>query len=150
MSNAAAPARTPPKWLLQTFTRAHVWLNAVSGGRAFNTLAGKDVCFVTMKGARSGRLLTIPLMYVPLGDAVLLVASMGGAPRHPVWYHNIVAHPAIEIRHRGHLVHYHARLARPDEKADLWPVCDAHYPPYADYRARTDRDIPIFVCEPAA
>jgi deazaflavin-dependent oxidoreductase (nitroreductase family) len=79
---------------------------------------------------------------------VLLVASQGGAPKNPVWFHNLVKHPAIEVRHRGRKMSLRARLASSDEKPALWPVCDAHYAPYADYRKRTDREIPIFVCEP--
>ena len=100
-----------------------------------------------MTGARSGRRLTIPLMHVPHGEGVLLVASQGGAPRNPVWYNNLVAHPEIEVNHRGHEMKLKARLAEPDEKAALWPVCDSHYAPFADYRQRTSRDIPVFICE---
>jgi deazaflavin-dependent oxidoreductase (nitroreductase family) len=133
---------------LKLFTRTHVFMNRLFGGRALNTLGGRDVCFITMTGAKSGRRLTIPLMYVPHGGGVLLVASQGGAPRNPVWYTNIVKHPDIEVRHRGRVMNLRARLATADEKPALWPVCDARYPPYADYRARTTRDIPIFVCEP--
>jgi deazaflavin-dependent oxidoreductase (nitroreductase family) len=139
-----------PRWALKTFTRLHVFLHRVTGGRLFNTLGGDDVCFVTMKGARTGRTLTIPLMYVPYRDGVLLVASQGGAPRNPAWYHNLVKHPTVEVSHRRRREQLRARLARPDEKPELWPICDAHYAPYADYRKRTTRDIPIFVCEPRA
>jgi deazaflavin-dependent oxidoreductase (nitroreductase family) len=143
-----ASGAPPPRFILKLFTRVHVLLNRLSGGRALNTLGGDDVCFVTMTGAKSGRRLTIPLMYVPYEKGVLLVASQGGAPKNPVWYHNLVAHPDIEVRHRTNAMNLRARLARPDEKGALWPICDAHYAPYADYRARTTRDIPIFVCEP--
>ncbi len=96
----------------------------------------------------SGRTLTIPLMYVPHAEGVLLVASMGGAPRNPVWYRNLVKHPDIEVEHRGTRLKLRARLAEAAEKPALWPVCDQHYAPYAQYRTRTTRDIPIFVCEP--
>lgn len=140
----------PPRWVLKTMTRLHVALNRLSGGRLFNTLAGDDVCFVTMTGARSGRELTIPLMYVPYGEGVLLVASQGGADRNPVWYRNLVAHPVIEVRHRGRAMRLRARLAETGEKTALWPICDDHYAPFAQYRRRTMRDIPIFVCEPPA
>ena len=133
---------------MKAATRLHVLLNRLTGGRLFNTMQGDQVCFVTMTGAKSGRRLTIPLMYVPHGRGVLLVASMLGAPKNPVWYGNIVKHPDIEVRHRARRMKLTARLARPEEKAALWPICDAHYAPYADYRARTTRDIPIFVCEP--
>jgi deazaflavin-dependent oxidoreductase (nitroreductase family) len=101
-----------------------------------------------MTGAKSGRTLTLPLMYVPYEGGVLLVASQGGAPKNPVWYGNLVKHPDIEVNHRGKRMKLRARLATSVEKPDLWPICDQHYAPYAEYRTRTTRDIPIFVCEP--
>jgi deazaflavin-dependent oxidoreductase (nitroreductase family) len=140
--------KQPPRWVMKAFSKTHVFLNRLTAGRAFNKLAGDEVCFVTMTGAKSGRRITMPLMYVPYQKGVLLVASLGGAPKNPVWYHNIAAHPEIEVRHRGQLLHLRARLAEPAEKPALWPVCDAAYAPYADYRARTTRDIPIFICAP--
>jgi deazaflavin-dependent oxidoreductase (nitroreductase family) len=148
-SAAASAGRgaSPPRWAVKAVTRLHVFLNRLSGGRLLNTLGGDDVCFVTMKGAKSGRTLTIPLMYVPYRDGVLLVASLGGAPRHPVWFHNFVKHPEIAVSHRRRRMQL-PRLATPEEKPGLWPICDQHYAPYADYRKRTTRDIPIFVCEP--
>jgi deazaflavin-dependent oxidoreductase (nitroreductase family) len=133
---------------MKAVTRLHVLLNRLTGGRLFNTFGGDDVCFVTMKGAKSGRMLTIPLMYVPYREGLLLVASQGGAPRNPVWYHNLVKHPEILVSHRRRRVELRARLANPEEKPELWPICDQHYAPYAEYRKRTTRDIPIFVCEP--
>ena len=87
-------------------------------------------------------------MYIPYRDGVLLVASQGGAPRNPAWYHNLVEYSDIAVSQRGKRMQLRARLARADEKPDLWPICDQHYAPYAEYRKRTTRDIPIFVCEP--
>jgi deazaflavin-dependent oxidoreductase (nitroreductase family) len=146
--NASADTGSPPpKWVLKAVTRTHVFLHRATGGRFFNKLAGDEVCFVTMTGAKSGRTLTVPLMYVPYGDGVLLVASQGGAPRNPVWYRNLVKHPDVEVSHRGQRMRLRARLAQPEEKPAMWPICDEHYAPYADYRRRTERDIPIFVCE---
>jgi deazaflavin-dependent oxidoreductase (nitroreductase family) len=136
-----------PRWLLKLLSKSHVFLNRATGGRLFNTFAGDEVCFVTMRGAKTGRRITMPLMYVPYGSGILLVASKGGAPKNPFWYNNIAAHPDIEVSHRGKPAKLHARLATPEEKPALWPICDAAYAPYADYRARTTRDIPIFVCE---
>ncbi|MDB4069154.1 nitroreductase family deazaflavin-dependent oxidoreductase [Pseudomonadales bacterium] len=143
-----APGALPPRWLIKGFTKLHVTLNKISGGTLFNQLGGDDVVFVTMTGAKSQRQITIPLMYVPYQDGVLLVASQGGAPRNPVWYNNLVKHPDIVVVHRGRKMLLTARLATTAEKPAMWPVCDQYYKPYADYRARTDRDIPIFVCEP--
>lgn len=140
--------KPPPRWLLKAMTRVHLLLHRLTGGRRFNQLGGDEVCFVTMTGAKSGRRITIPLMYVPHGEGVLLVASQGGAPTNPAWYHNLVEQPDIEVDHRGRRMRLRARLARPDEKPALWPICDHHYAPYAEYRQRTTRDLPIFVCEP--
>ena len=143
---STSTGKPPLRWVLKTFTRLHVFLHRLSRG-GFNKLGGDEVCFVTMTGAKSGRTLTIPLMYVPHGEGVLLVASQGGAPRNPVWYHNLVENPDIEVEHRGKRMKLRARLAEPAEKAALWSVCDRHYAPYAEYRVRTTRDIPVFLCE---
>ena len=102
-------------------TRTHVFLHRITGG-GLNKLGKDEVCFVTMTGARSGRTLTIPLMYVPHGDGVLLVASQGGAPRNPVWYANLVKHPDIQVEHRGRHMSLRARLADAGEKPVLWPM----------------------------
>lgn len=148
-ATGAGTGAPPPRWILKSMTRTHVFLHRLSGGRLFNSIAGDEVCFVTMKGAKSGRTLTIPLMYVPYRDGVLLVASQGGAPKNPVWYHNLVKYPDITVTHRDRRMELRARLAIADEKPDLWPICDKHYAPYAEYRKRTSRDIPVFVCEPS-
>ena len=134
--------------VIKAFTKAHRFMRALTGNRFFNTLGGDDVCFVKMTGAKSGRTITIPLMYIPHGDKVLLVASQGGNDKHPVWYYNLVKHPQITVEHRGNFQDFTARLATTDEKDELWPVCDKAYAPFAEYRQLTHRDIPIFVCEP--
>ena len=138
-----------PLWMLRIMTRLHVFMNRLTGGRFFNTLQGHDVCFVTMKGAKSGKMHTIPLMYIPYKGGILLVASQGGAHKHPAWYYNLRKHDQITVRHRGRQMKLRARLATDEEKQALWAVCDQHYPPYAEYRTRTTREIPIFVCAPA-
>ena len=137
----------PPRWVLKAMSRSHIFLNRLSRGKMFNTLSGDEVCFVTMTGAKSGKRITMPLMYVPYEDGILLVASRGGSPRNPLWYYNIAKNPELAVRYRGREMTLHARLASSEEKTQLWPICDSHYAPFADYRARTDRDIPIFVCE---
>ncbi len=87
-------------------------------------------------------------MHVPYDDGIVLVASLAGAPQHPVWYHNLRAHPEIEVIVGGQVRRYTARLATADEKTRIWPVCDEVYPDFELYRSRTDRDIPIFICQP--
>ena len=145
---SAGDGQAPTSWVLKTVTRVHVFLHRLTGGRYFNTLSGDEVCFVTFRRGKSGKMLTIPLMYVPYGEGVLLVASQGGAPKNPGWYSSLVKNPDIAVDHRGRKMQLRARVAAPEEKAALWPICDEHYAPYADYRKRTPRDIPIFVCEP--
>ena len=139
--------KPPPRWLLKTFTRINVFVYRLSGGRLMNKLAGMPIVLVTMKGARSGRTLTIPLMYVPHERGYILVASQGGAPKHPAWYHNLVKNPEIEITFEGQTRKFTARQVDEDEKATFWPTCVEYYPPYEQYQRRTERQIPVFLCE---
>jgi len=138
------------KPIVRLFSRLHIGLFKLSRGRLFHRMGGGDVCIARMTGARSGAVREFPLMCIPHGENVLLVASFAGAPRHPVWYHNLVRHPRVEIMAGGRTRPMRARLASPDEKAALWPLCCASYPDFARYQQRTGRDIPVFVCEPVA
>jgi deazaflavin-dependent oxidoreductase (nitroreductase family) len=147
-SNQSDGAEVPPARVLKFLAATQVLVNQLSGGHLGNRRQGREVCFVTMTGAVTGRTLTKPVMYVPYRDGVLLVASVGGAPKNPAGYRNIIKHPDIEVRHRGRAMRLRARLASDTERSSLWPICDAAYPPYADYRSRTSRAIPILVCQP--
>lgn len=131
-------------------SRLHVGLRRVSGGRLGGRFRGGDVCVVHMTGAKSGRHLEQPLMYVPYREGVILVASFAGAPHHPSWYHNLVAQPRIEVEWGGQRKTLIARRASAEEKATVWPLCCRHYPDFDLYQRRTPRDIPVFICEPAA
>jgi deazaflavin-dependent oxidoreductase (nitroreductase family) len=148
-ANQTDPGKPPPLWLLKFFTRINVLVYQLSNGKLMNRLGGDPICLITMTGAKTGRKRTIPLMYVPHGDTFLLVASQGGMPKHPVWYHNLVAHPEVTIDHDGKQHQLIARLVEGEEKEVLWPVCVEHYSDYALYKQRTTREIPIFICEPA-
>lgn len=136
----------PPRWLLKLVTKINVFVYKNSNGRCMNKLAGMPILLVEMTGAKSGRTITIPLMYVPYKDGFVLVASQGGAPKHPVWYHNLVKHPAVRITYDGKTTPMTARLATDEEKAEVWPTCCEYYPPYQEYQDRTDRNIPVFIC----
>ncbi|MBW2268931.1 MAG: nitroreductase family deazaflavin-dependent oxidoreductase [Deltaproteobacteria bacterium] len=135
---------------VRVLTRLQTPIYKLTRGRLCGTLFGKDVCLVTMTGAKSGKRITRPVMYVPSGQDVLVIGSLGGAPKSPLWVKNLLANPDVEIQHRGEKRKLRARLAGPEEKERLWPTAVEHYPAYADYQARTDRDIPLFVCEPAS
>ena len=117
-------------------------------GRLMNTFLGGPVCLVTMTGAKSGKTRRLPLIHIAHGDNKLLVASSGGMPKNPVWYYNIKAHPDIQIMAEGQEKTYRARQVDDEEKAALWPVLLAVYPDFDEYQARTDRNIPVFNCEP--
>lgn len=143
------PAPIPPKWFFKIMVAVNVFFYRLTGGKFMGTLKGSPICLVTMKGRKSGRTLIIPLMYTAHGEDVLIVASQGGAPRHPVWYHSIMANPDVVIQDGSRLRKMRARQASAAEKAELWPLCVASYPDFAAYQARTDRDIPLIICQPA-
>ena len=126
----------------------HLLFYRLSGGSVGTRFNGGDVCVVHMTGAKSGRALQLPLMYVPYEDGVILVASFAGGPQHPAWYHNLVAHPAIEVEWQGQRKALIAHRASPGEKAVVWDLCCHHYPDFDLYQKRTQRDIPVFICRP--
>lgn len=109
----------------------------------------RPVVVLTIRGAKSGLLRRVPLMRVELDGAYAAVASKGGAPNHPAWYHSLVANPQIELQDGTASGDYVARELSGDERAAWWERCVAAFPPYADYQATADRLIPVFVCEPA-
>jgi deazaflavin-dependent oxidoreductase (nitroreductase family) len=104
---------------------------------------------LTTLGAKSGKLRKTALMRVEHDGVYAVVASRGGAPQHPQWYFNLVANPLVELQDGPDKRDYRAREVHGDEKALWWERSVAAYPPYADYQKRTDRQIPVFVLEPA-
>jgi deazaflavin-dependent oxidoreductase (nitroreductase family) len=100
-------------------------------------------------GARSGTLRTSPLLYVPDGENLVLVASKGGFPRNPAWFHNLRANPETYVQVGGERRRVRARVASAAERPRLWDLAVAVWPGYEDYRRRTDREIPLVVLEPA-
>jgi deazaflavin-dependent oxidoreductase (nitroreductase family) len=122
---------------------------ASNGARA-NTMRGMPIIVLTTKGARSGKLRKTPLMRVEHEGAYAVVASLGGAPKHPVWYYNIVAEPRVELQDGPVRKDYLAREVTGAEKALWWQRAVEAYPDYADYQTKTEREIPLFVLEPVA
>ncbi len=119
-----------------------------SGGTEGNTLRGMPIVVVTSVGARSGKLRKTPLMRVEHGGEYALVASLGGAPQHPVWYYNLKQHPHVELQDGPVKRDYRAREVTGEEKAAWWERAVAAYPDYADYQQKTTREIPVFVLTP--
>ena len=116
-----------------------------SGGTKGTTLRGMPVIILTTVGAKSGKLRKTPLMRVEHDGEYAVVASLGGAPKHPVWYYNIVKEPHVELQDRTEKHDYRAREVTGDEKAVWWQRAVEAYPDYADYQTKTDREIPLFV-----
>lgn len=137
--------------LISAATRAHVALYRWTGGRIGHTAPGAPtMLLLDHVGARSGTARTTPLLYLPDGDDVVIVASAGGHPRHPAWLHNLRAHPETTVQVRDELRPVRAREADADERSRLWPRLDAMYGPFASYRRRAEevgRTIPLVVLE---
>src|SRR3954464_3140565 len=122
-----------------------------SGGQRANTLGdtGLPIVVVTTRGNKTGKLRKAPLMGAGHDGGAALVASQGGAPRHPVWYHNLKADPeAVTIQDGPEPVDVRVRELTGDERATWWERAVAAYPPYAEYQERTERQIPVFVATP--
>ena len=131
------------------YSTVNVAVYKLSGGRFMSKgPESKPICLVTMTGRKTGKKREIPLMHVPHGDQKILVASLGGISKNPVWYYNLKANPDVTITADGVTRAYRARGVGEEEKASLWPLIVEAYPPYDEYQARTDRDIPVFVCAP--
>ncbi|MGW0937020.1 nitroreductase family deazaflavin-dependent oxidoreductase [Streptomyces sp. NPDC002666] len=119
-----------------------------SGGTKGTTMRGMPVIVLTTLGARSGKIRKTPLMRVEHNGSYAVVASLGGAPSHPVWYHNLTADPRAELQDGPVRRDMTAREVTGDEKALWWERAVEAYPDYADYQEKTDRQIPVLVLEP--
>ncbi|BBZ60157.1 nitroreductase family deazaflavin-dependent oxidoreductase [Mycolicibacterium monacense] len=119
-----------------------------SGGTEATELNGKPIILLTTVGAKSGKLRKTPLMRVEYQGEYAVVASLGGAPKHPVWYHNIKKNPRVELQDQTVTKEYDAREVFGEEKAEWWDRAVEVWPDYADYQKKTDREIPVFVLTP--
>ena len=120
-----------------------------SGGEQGTDLKGMPVIVLTSVGAKTGLLRKTALMRVEHDGEYAVVASLGGAPKHPVWYFNLKANPLVELQDGAHKGDYIAREIEGEERAIWWERAVEAYPPYADYQLKTDRIIPLFLLTPA-
>ncbi|MEM7533135.1 MAG: nitroreductase family deazaflavin-dependent oxidoreductase [Chloroflexota bacterium] len=137
---------SPTKWVAD-----QVALYESSGGTEGNTLrdTGMPVIIVTNRGHKTGAIRKTPLMRVADGGNYVLVASQGGAPKHPFWYHNLKADPNVEIRDKTEVMPMRVReVEESAERQRLWAIAVEAYPPYQDYQDKAGRVIPVFVAEP--
>ncbi|MFD5036174.1 nitroreductase family deazaflavin-dependent oxidoreductase [Streptomyces sp. NPDC058378] len=134
---------SPTQWV-----REQVELIESSGGTEGTTMRGMPVILLTTRGAKSGKVRKTPLMRVEHEGEYAVVASLGGAPKHPVWYYNVQADPKVELRDGTLKQDMVAREVTGEEKARWWERAVEAFPDYADYQTKTDREIPVFVLSP--
>jgi deazaflavin-dependent oxidoreductase (nitroreductase family) len=128
----------------------HVAAYRASGGRIGRSVPGVKgkMLLLDHVGAKSGKKRTSPLLYVVDGDDIVIVASKGGFPKNPAWYHNLMANPDTTVQVGRERRPVHARVAAPEDRERLWAKADEAWPGYKGYRDRTDREIPLVVLEP--
>ncbi len=139
---------SPRDWV-----REQVELYESSGGKEGTTLreTGLPVIIVTNTGNKTGAVRKTPLMKAVDGSNYILVASTGGAPKHPVWYFNLKANPSVKIQDGSDIYDMNVReITDSDERKRLWEIAVDAYPPYHEYQQKTTRVIPIFLAEPAS
>ncbi|KAB2374824.1 nitroreductase family deazaflavin-dependent oxidoreductase [Actinomadura montaniterrae] len=142
--------------ILKVMARLNIAAYRATGGRVGGTWRagsafrkGVPICLLTTKGRKTGRPRTQPLLYIPDGDRVILVASQGGLPKHPLWYLNLLADPQVTIQVKRDVRRMRARTASSEERAALWPRLVSVYADFDKYQSWTDREIPVVICDPA-
>jgi deazaflavin-dependent oxidoreductase (nitroreductase family) len=142
---AEKPTKTPPAWLLKTIVALHVAIYRLSGGGLGGRFGNGPVALITAPGRKSGKLITSPLIYVKTDRGYAVIASFGGAPRHPAWYLNLKAagKAVIQIGRQRFPVRVEEAPLDGDRYKSIWRDAVALYPDYAAYQARTDRRIPV-------
>lgn len=134
--------------MFKLFVIVQSFLFRISGGRILNRVRGREICVVKMKGAKSGKVRNIPLMYVPYEKGVVLVASLAGSDVHPSWYWNLKANPQIVVYLNGRKLELEAKQIDDEKKSELWPLICSCWPDYDLYQQKTERNIPVFNCQP--
>lgn len=148
-----APPPVPPAGSLQlralnVMTRLNVVAYRLSGGRVGGRMQKAPVCILHQVGRKSGKRRETPLLYLPDGDKVILVASAGGRETSPAWFHNLMAMDVADIEIKGRRTPMTPRLATPEERAGYWPRLTEIYTDYDAYQQRTSREIPVVVMAP--
>ena len=137
--------------LIKMVAKLQVFVYRLSGGKLWNTFNGGQVALLTMMGRRSSKLRTLPLVYAKDGDNIIFAASQGGMSKHPIWYHNLVAHPDVDVQVGKQSRQMRMRELEGEERDQIWPKLDAAYPDFVEYRARAklnNRVIPLLLMEP--
>lgn len=128
--------------------KLHSSIYRASEGRVWGKMFGGNVLLLNTTGRRSGQRRTTPLLYLRDGEDFVVIASNGGAPKHPAWYFNLMANPDATVEISGDETRVRAEEASPEEKARLWPKVVEMYSGYEGYRRKTDREIPLVFLHP--
>ncbi len=137
-------------WIINKVGRWQTTVYELSGGRFWNTFLGGPVAILTTVGRKTGAVRKIPLLFLKHGNNVVMTASKGGMSTLPVWYYNVVAAATVDIQIGSEKKTYRMREANAQEETTLWPLLEAMYPDYKEYRARTEgvRRIPVLIFVP--
>jgi F420H(2)-dependent quinone reductase len=138
-----APPGTVAARIWNRITDLHIALYRRSGGRIGGTINDVPILLLDHVGRKSGKKRTLPLMYAPDGDDLVLIASFGGAPKHPAWYLNLTANPETTVQVGKERREVRAVEVEGEERSRLWDKAAAAYPPYNVYQRRTERRIPV-------
>jgi deazaflavin-dependent oxidoreductase (nitroreductase family) len=141
-------ARTAWRLIGRGMTGTHAAIYRASGGKLAGRMFNSPVLLLITSGRKTGRERTTPLLYLEDGENLVVVASVGGAPRHPDWYWNLKANPEARVQMQERTLRVRAQEAEGEEKRRLWRRVVEMYPPYEDYQQRTQREIPVFVLRP--
>jgi deazaflavin-dependent oxidoreductase (nitroreductase family) len=139
---------TTSAWALKAFGKLNVPLYRASKGRLFGQIAGTPVLLLTTVGRRSGQPRTVPVVYLPDGDRMIVIGSNAGHERAPAWALNLEANSLADVQTGGDRRKVQARIAEGEERAELWQKMNEQYSGFDDYSARTTRDIRLFVLDP--
>ncbi len=151
MPEIKIPAKMP-QWMVDHMRQyldskgaeGHLWDSTFAGGPG-----PLPTLLLTTHGRKSGEPLTLPLLYGNTPSGFVIIASKGGAPKHPGWYLNLAANPAVEVQVASEYFHCKARVTSGDERKRLWEQMAAMYPPFTDYQAKTTREIPVVALDKA-
>ena len=125
------------------FVRAHAWLYSVSNGKIATRMRGFPILVLTTRGAKTGQPRTVPIVPLVEGDNVYVIASLGGAPSHPAWYHNLKANPDVEVQWFADKYRARAEILPEPERSQVWERVVAAMPGFGDYQKKTTRVIPV-------
>ncbi len=125
--------------------KAHLWDSTFAGGPG-----PLPTLLLTTVGAKSGEESVMPLLYGAVNDAYAIIASKGGAPKHPGWYHNLSKQDVVTVQVAEKVLKAKARVASGEERATIWKQMAAMYPPFTQYQEKTQREIPVIVLDPIA